>query len=256
MALRTRDELYRRAARCYEQSGMRTAAIECWEAISRAGGAARAAALYQELGRTLEAANSYRLAERWRDAARCYLAVNQAGQAAECVERSGEHLEAAWLFAHRVGSPAHARRLLAAVELGSEGERLCAELIQARCEAATASERPRASRRVRDVARALDEISVTQLERIEAWGVCVARQLGRPDLIALIYAAGVRARSSGAGERWRAWALAELGDGTGIPLHVDVAPPRRPGRTVQMKEQETIGDRTQAPGLPDPAHST
>jgi hypothetical protein len=191
-------ELLNRAASCYQRLGVLPEAARCYR---EAGSHRRAAELYERLG-------------RFRDAALDYA-------------RADSPDLAAWLLVHHAGDPAGARARLAAVPAPSGGATatLRRRLVTARCDVAEGRE-PRT---------ALDALGAAQAELarrravpdpyLEPWSVGLAESLGRPDQVALLFAAAVRGERFGAEQRWRAWMREALD--TELILPAPAVPPAR-----------------------------
>ncbi len=208
-------ELMLRAAACYARAGWAPEACRCYE---RSGHHAEAARLYQARGLWAPAAGAYALASAWRDAARCYLQAGEPGPAAECLLKAGETLEAAWILAEDLHRFQRARVLVRDLETDSATAAATRELVLARCEAGL-KEAEAGARRLRRVIGHLGELDPGPgRERSELRAVAVARGLRRPDLQAQVHAAAENAGIHGAAERWEAWAVATLGDASGVPV--------------------------------------
>jgi hypothetical protein len=209
-----RAELLRRAANCYLGSDRVDDACRCFEQL---GDDARAARLHERRGRWLSAARGYERAGIWTDAARCYERGQLPSAAAECLLKAGDRLQAAWLLAQQAGRWQRAHWLVQEMTSAAPAETLARELVLARCEAAGGHPRAAATR-LRQVLSRLGELSGPDRQRLETWAFAVAECLHRPDLTASLHAAAVTAGTPGAERRWESWALATLGDATGIPL--------------------------------------
>jgi hypothetical protein len=209
-----RTELLHRAANCYLCADRVDDACRCFEQL---GDDARAARLHERQGRWLQAARGYERAGIWTDAARCYEHCQLPGEAAECSLKAGDRLQAAWLLAQQAGRWQRARWLVQELTPVAPAEMLALELVLARCEVAGGHPQAAATR-LRQVIRRLGELSGLDRQRVESWAFAVAECLHRPDLTASLHAVAVTAGTPGAERRWESWALATLGDATGIPL--------------------------------------
>jgi hypothetical protein len=177
----------------------------------------RAASCYQRGGQLHEAARCYRAAGSHQLAARTWESAGALTEAVADFMSAGLVERAGWLLVHRLGDPAAARDAVSApASAQPEAERTTVEpllraLVLARCDAAegVASERSRST---------LDEV-MDRLGRrdrrwldpeVEGWAVLTAESMGRPDLVALIFAAAVRGLRPGARERWADWSSRKL----------------------------------------------
>jgi hypothetical protein len=172
----------------------------------------RAAACYQRLGTLAEAARCYREAGSHRRAAELYERLGRFRDAALDYARADSPDLAAWLLAHHAGDPAGARAQLAAVPArsGNAAAALRRRLILARCEVAE-GRRPKTALAALAAAQAeLARRRAVPDSYLEPWSVWLAESMGRPDQVALVFAAAVRGQRFGAEQRWRAWMRAAL----------------------------------------------
>lgn len=214
------EPLFLRAARCYAGSGWLAEAGRCFE---RAGRPLEAARLYEQRGEWTAAARAYGRAGEWAGAARCHLRAGEPEAAVECLERAGQRIEAAWLLADTLHRFARARALVEPLAPEAVPDVLRRETALARCEAG-AGEARAAAVRLRGAIRRLGEHPAGPGQTdLADWMLAVARSLGRTDLEALVHAAAYRAGAPGAAERWERWALATLGDASGVPVEGEVA---------------------------------
>lgn len=203
-----------KALQCYLAAGWLDDACRVSEQL---GDFARAGQLHERQGRSEEAAKAYARAGLWREAARCFERCDRPAEAADCLLKAGENLAASWLLAERAHRFVHALDVAQRLAPASPGEELFRELVVARCEAGT-GEHGAAARRLRAAMAKLKDLeSVQERLRCEEWTVAVARNLRRPDLTALAFAAAFQAGNPGAEERWEIWAMETLGDASGIP---------------------------------------
>jgi len=166
----------------------------------------RAAACYQRLGVLSEAARCYREAGSHRRAAELHERIGRFRDAALDHTRADNHELAAWLLAHGVGDPAGARAQLAAAPATSPSRSaLRRRLVLARCDAAEGTSPRAALATLAAVCAELARPRTVPDPQLESWAVAVAESLGRPDQVALIFAAAVRGGRLGAEDRWRAW---------------------------------------------------
>lgn len=210
-----RVELLRRAANCYLGAELLDAACHCFEQL---GDAARAARLHERQQRWEAAARHYELAQAWTDAARCYQQAGLPLAAANCLIQAGDSLAAAWLLADQGQRGTRARTLAQAAPVPTLARQLAQTLVLARCDLA-AGQTEAAATRLQAVVNHLRElVPGPERERVENWAFVLADGMRRPDLAASLHAAAVLAGVPGAERRWECWALATLGDATGIPL--------------------------------------
>lgn len=225
-----RTELLERASRCYQRAGLPDDAVRCLDASGQLRASAR---LLETLGRTGDAALRYEQAGAWREAAECHRRSQQHERCAECRLLDGDWLEAAWIFSHLLEQPARARALVQAHRsLSAQGDSpatqkpgdveepqrtTLVELILARC-AAGMGESVAAARTLWRLAVAFPtDGSADARDMILERALTIAEVLERPDLSALLFAAGFRSELPNIPERWRQWAEQTLGDSSGIP---------------------------------------
>jgi hypothetical protein len=215
----TADLLLERAARCYRDAGWTLDACRCYESVGQAVEAAR---LYESGGFFADAARAFTAAQEFTMAAGCFLRAREPGNAAEAWIAAGNALEAAWVLADLLQRDERARRLVQDLDLASPEDSATRELILARCEAAAKDPKP-AARRLRQVLDRLGELVPGQgRSELELRALAVASALARPDLEVLVHAAATRHGSRGAASRWEAWAMATLGDASGVPLEKEL----------------------------------
>jgi tetratricopeptide (TPR) repeat protein len=213
-----RAGLLNRAANCYFSAGYIDDACRCFE---QSGNVTQAARLHEQQGRQEEAARLYHAARAWTDAARCYQNCDQTETAADCLEQAGDRLGAAWLLADRMRYQERVRVLLAGIDTVATTAVPGCELVAARCELAAGYALAAAAHLHRAIAALGARPLNPDRPRLESWAFTLAESLRRPDLIATLHAAAVLAGTQGAERRWERWALATLGDATGIPLAPD-----------------------------------
>lgn len=204
--------LLSKAVACYWRANCNDDACRCLEKLGDFSGAAP---WHERAGRWDRAARCFEQAGQWVAAARCYRQAGEPLEAARCLVHAGEWLEAGWLLAHEAHRPDRARAVLAKVNPRTTEEQLALALAQARCLAG--NERYAAGNAVR---RAADGLAQTApgwgRERVFEWALALAEVLDRPDLTAQLYAAAVDAAMLQAAEHWEKWALARLGNASGI----------------------------------------
>lgn len=199
----TREELLRRAARCYLTANLMDDATRLF---LETGDGHAAGLCLERLGRYEEAARTYRRIPEWDHAARCFLRAGLPAEAGEALVMAEDHLQAGWVLAHLAQHYVRATALATAFVPNSEAERLGREVVLARCEAGT--QHPvEAAVRLGHVAAAMSQIHSIDPVRNYVWNWCfdLAEVLRRPDLTAGIHAAAVTAGVAGAEERWQEW---------------------------------------------------
>ena len=159
----------------------------------------RAAALYLQAGHRVAALACYREAGAHLRAADVALSLGRQATAASEYAEAGMPVQAAWLLA--VDDPARARAMITGTDLLSR-------LVLARCEPGLPLDALAAE--VCDglaaAVRTAGEGGETAPGVAEEWMIALAEQAHRADLVALVFAAAVRGRRSGAVVRWQAWA--------------------------------------------------
>ena len=209
-ASHNRQELLQKAAQCYIQAGWLTEACRVWVQI---GDYHQAAQIYEQQSQWAEAASCYRQAQNWSKAAFCYLKDGQAEAAAECWIAGGETLKAAWLWVSQLKQVYRTKESLSSFVVETEIQRIEIELINAHCEASRGKKRSSAKR----LREQLEPLLNNPQPHLYQWALTIAEVIKRPDLTALIYATAVRAKVPNASSQWETWALAKLGDATGVP---------------------------------------
>ena len=190
---------------------------------------ARAADCYLRAGLPLDAARCYRDMGAYRAAAEIWEKLGALPDAARDYAAAGAHEQAAWILAHQIGDAPAARAELVEAEAEAEAagqapDQVAGPSAVARKAAArkTAELRLRLTRARCDVAENVarsetigilgeamehldhDVLSLDPLS-IEQRAVAVAEAMGRPDLVALVFAAAVRGGRHQAAERWNGW---------------------------------------------------
>ena len=199
-----------KAAQCYVKAGWLADACRVWEEI---GEYREAAAIYEQQEKWEQAARCYLKVGDWSKAAWCYQSNSQPLEAAECWLKGQQPLKAAWVRADQLQEIYQSYAILEEVEAKSEREKLEKELITARCEV---NQRKKASAASR-VRKLVNSLNNAQPKHLYEWAIRVAEVLNRPDLSALIYSAAVKGRMPNAIGEWEKWAMATLGEATGIP---------------------------------------
>lgn len=221
------------------------------------------------------AGHAYELAGLPLDAARCYAAAGSHRQAADLLARTGEYAAAAveygranrtdlaaWTLAHHLADPVSARSVIerhgdadtTGPPVLHEGFALRHSLVLARCDLAEGGG-PRDVLRVLGEARAELARSETAYDPfVEQWAVAIAECAGRPDQVALLFAASVRGHRLGAAQRWQEWARRVLGTELSIP-----SPEQRAADFRSTRENSThvnlnvVSSEPPRPGRPPPA---
>lgn len=206
-------QLLQKAAQCYVKEGWLTEACRVWEKIGEYQQAART---YEEIGNWSKAAESYEKTKNWSKAAQCYLKCEQAEAAANCYLQAGESLQAAWIWADKLEQSYRSQAEISNFVSQTETEALEIELIKARWEASSQKKRE-SGKRVREQLEPLLKLLTPSKRHLYEWALKIAQEISRPDLTALIYATAYRARMPNACKEWEIWAIATLGDATGIP---------------------------------------
>jgi hypothetical protein len=189
----------------------------------------RAAACYQRAGALAEAARCYREAGSYRRAADLHERLGRHRDAALDQARAGNRDLAAWLLVQYAGDPAAARDHLAALPtigpapaVPAMHQQLAAsptispgtapavpalrrQLVLARCDVAQGRAPRTALDALAQVCTELARPATLPDQYLEPWSVALAEAIGRPDQVALVFAAAVRGRRPGAEERWRVW---------------------------------------------------
>ncbi|MDR9899387.1 SUMF1/EgtB/PvdO family nonheme iron enzyme [Aetokthonos hydrillicola Thurmond2011] len=206
----TRRELLLKAAQCYVKAGWLADACRVWEQI---GEYEQAAQTYEEQSLWEQAAQCYTKAKNWSNAARCYLMCEQPQAAVDSWIEAGDTLQAAWILADSLLQIYQVRAQLTNFIPQNQTQAIEIELITARCEA---SRRKKSQSAIR-LRQQLDPLLTQSQQHLYTWALRIAQVLNRPDLTALIYATAYRAKIPNACQQWEQWAIATLGDATGIP---------------------------------------
>ncbi|MBO3459577.1 SUMF1/EgtB/PvdO family nonheme iron enzyme [Aetokthonos hydrillicola CCALA 1050] len=126
---------------------------------------------------------------------------------------AGDTLQAAWILADSLLQIYQVRAQLTNFIPQNQTQAIEIELITARCEA---SRRKKSQSAIR-LRQQLDPLLTQSQQHLYTWALRIAQVLNRPDLTALIYATAYRAKIPNACQQWEQWAIATLGDATGIP---------------------------------------
>lgn len=235
-----RTELLERASRCYQRAGLLDDAVRCMDASGQRRASAR---LLEDLGRYGDAAIRYEQAGAWRAASDCHRRSQQLDRCAECLLLDGDWLEAAWIFSHVLEQYARASTLVrehqptivsetppasdTSSAPGGIHQKLHAELILARCAAGMGESMAAARLLWRLAVEFPTDGTAEERAVILDRSLIIATVLQRPDLTALLFAAGYRAGLPTVLDRWRRWAQESLGSTSGIPessIHLKGAP--------------------------------
>ena len=209
----TSIELLQKAAQCYMKAGWLEDACRVWEQL---GEYQKAGQIYEEQENWLKAAQCYEQGKNWASAANCYLMCSQPETAANCWLEAGERLQAAWIWADKLQQVYQVKAELSNFVPQTEVEELEIELITARCHASSGKRRESALI-IREQLDQLLKLLTPSQRHLYNWALRIACAIARPDLSALIYATGYRAKLPNVCKEWEVWALATLGDATGIP---------------------------------------
>ena len=209
----TSIELLQKAVQCYMKAGWLEDACRVWEQL---GEYQKAAQIYEEQENWLKAAQCYEQEKNWANAARCYLMCSQPETAVNCWLAGGERLQAAWICADNLKQVYQVKAELSDFIPQTEIEELEIELITARCHASSGQKRESALI-IREQLNQLLKLLTPSQRHLYNWALRIAEVISRPDLSALIYATGYRAKLPNVCKEWEVWALATLGDATGIP---------------------------------------
>ncbi|WAN69556.1 SUMF1/EgtB/PvdO family nonheme iron enzyme [Moorena producens JHB] len=210
MSNRNNREMLIKAAQCYVKAGWLADACRVWEEI---GEYRQAAAIYEQQEKWSQAAQCYVKNQDWSKAAQCYLRNAQPEAAAECWTQAGDTLKAVWIRTDYLKQHYQTQLALRDITPQTATEELEIELILARCEAG-ARKTKQAAARLRQI---LSRFKNSHKKHLYEWALRVAEVLNRPDLSALIYSKAVKARMPNAIAEWETWAMATLGEATGIP---------------------------------------
>ncbi|MBO3459567.1 SUMF1/EgtB/PvdO family nonheme iron enzyme [Aetokthonos hydrillicola Thurmond2011] len=206
----TRRELLLKAAQCYIKAGWLADACRVWEQI---GEYQQAAQTYEEQSLWEQAAQCYTKAKNWSNAARCYLMCEQPQAAASSWLEAGDTLQATWILADSLLQIYQVQAQLTNFSPQNPTQAIEIELITARCEASSRKKSQSATR----LRQQLDSLLTQSQQHLYTWALRIAQVLNRPDLTALIYATAYRAKIPDACQQWEKWAIATLGDATGVP---------------------------------------
>jgi hypothetical protein len=185
---------------------------------------------YQLAGSPAEAARCYREGGLFRRAAGLYRDLGMVPEAADMFAAAGEPEWAVWLLAHVNGDPAGARRMIDEHPSGTNATALVIvlrELAEARCAAAEGAPAAAALPALAAAQRFWGGSSAVYDTRVEEWAVALADVVGRPDQVALMYAAGVRAGRFGADHRWLDWSAQRFGRPVILPANRPATPVSR-----------------------------
>ncbi|WP_322749661.1 MULTISPECIES: hypothetical protein [unclassified Frankia] len=210
----------------------------------------RAATCYLRAGQVAEAARCYRDAGLFPRSAGLYAQLGRHRDAAADYTAAGLVHVAAWTLAHEVGDPAAARALLLSDPAGPAHQAepavaamfdaLLRRLVLARCDVADGLPDRHILPVLVDVQAMLAEPTVTEpawpahsaSRRIEEWAVVLAEAAHRYDQVALVFAAAVRGRRTGAEQRWAEWSARVLH--TELTLPTGAVPPTAAGPTTSL----------------------
>ncbi|GID93443.1 hypothetical protein ACFQFC_16255 [Amorphoplanes digitatis] len=194
---------------------------------------------YQQNGALGDAARCYARAGRFRLAAELYVQAGDVHAAAPMYEQAGDPSQAAWLLVHTAGDVTAARACLARggtpepTDTGSgpawSAASLVHRLAEARCDLEERIREPATLRLLADVQEALAGGHPVNDIRIPDWSTIIAVRLRRLDQAALVHAAAVRGRRSGARQRWITWSAAEFG----VPVVLPPDPVAAPARAAE-----------------------
>ena len=209
----TSIELLKKAAQCYVKAGWLEDACRVWEQL---GEYQKAGQIYEEQENWEKAAQCYEQGKNWASAARCYLMCEQPEIAANCWLAGGETLQAAWIWADKLKQVYQVKAELSDFIPQTEIEELEIELITARCHASS-GKKGESALIIREQLDQLLKLLTPSQRHLYNWALRIACAIARPDLSALIYATAYRAKLPEVCKEWEIWALATLGDATGIP---------------------------------------
>ncbi|MFD3928178.1 hypothetical protein [Streptomyces sp. NPDC058614] len=188
---------------------------------------ARAGQAYEQAGLPLEAARCYGAAGEYRRAADLLVGMGEYSAAVEEYRRAERPDVAAWILVHHLADPVAARSMADRYPEHS-GENwtvpyvdnfpLRRSLLLARCELAEGGGPRDVLPVLTEASRTLAEPSTAYNPLVEEWAVAIAECAGRPDQVALLFAASVRGHRLGAAQRWQEWSRRVLGMELSIPL--------------------------------------
>ncbi|AFZ01321.1 formylglycine-generating enzyme family protein [Calothrix sp. PCC 6303] len=206
-------QLLQKAAQCYMKAGWFADACRVWEQL---GEYHQAAQIYEEQENWQKAAQCYEQAQNWAKAAECYLIGDEPEAAANSWLQAGETLQAAWIWSDSLKQVYRTKVELSNFIPQTEIQALEIELITARCHAISAKKRESALILREQLNQILKLVTPSQ-RHLYTWGLRIAEVIKRPDLTALVYATGYRAKLPNVCKEWEIWAIATMGDATGIP---------------------------------------
>ncbi|AFZ01316.1 formylglycine-generating enzyme family protein [Calothrix sp. PCC 6303] len=209
----TSIQLLQKAAQCYMKAGWFADACRVWEQL---GEYHQAAQIYEQQENWQKAAQCYEQAQNWAKAAECYLIGDEPEAAANSWLQAGETLQAAWIWADSLQQVYRTKGELSNFIAQTEIQALEIELITARCHASSGKKRESALILREQLNQILKLVTPSQ-RHLYTWGLRIAEVIRRPDLTALMYATGYRAKLPNVCKEWEIWALATMGDATGIP---------------------------------------
>ncbi|MEH2368496.1 SUMF1/EgtB/PvdO family nonheme iron enzyme [Nostoc sp.] len=206
-------QLLQKAAQCYVEAGWLAEACRVWEQI---GEYKQAAESYEQLSNWSKAAHCYQQTQNWSNAARCYLMCEQPQAAADCWLQAGEPLKALWIWADNLQQVYRVQAELSNFVAQTQIQALERQLIIARCQASSSQKKESALILKEQLNPLLKLLTPTQ-QHLYQWALKIAEVLTRPDLTALIYATAYKAKMPNICQQWEQWAIATLGDATGVP---------------------------------------
>ncbi|AFZ01320.1 formylglycine-generating enzyme family protein [Calothrix sp. PCC 6303] len=206
-------QLLQKAAQCYMKAGWFADACRVWEQL---GDYQQAAQCYEQQENWQKAAQCYEQAQNWAKAAHCYLMCEDGEAAANSWLQAGETLQAAWIWADSLQQVYRTKGELINFIPQTEIQALEIELITARCHASSGKKRESALI-LREQLNQILKLVTPSNRHLYTWGLRIAEVIRRPDLTALMYATGYRAKLPNVCKEWEIWALATMGDATGIP---------------------------------------
>jgi hypothetical protein len=205
--------LLERAADCYLRSGLPSEAARC---LRQAGAYRRSAELWGELGQFMDAAEDYVCADMMDMAV--WVLVHEAGDASTAravsfvappVVRTS--LAAGGWFAAAVRvTRARSAQWSSTADRDARESSLRMRLALARCDVAEGRSDREPLAALAAAAVFLGSHSLVYDRLVEQWAVATAESMRRYDQVALLFAAAVRGRRSGAARRWTEWAARVL----------------------------------------------
>ncbi|MFI0980880.1 hypothetical protein ACH4SP_28215 [Streptomyces sp. NPDC021093] len=216
----TDSALLERAAGCYLRSGLPGEAARC---LREAGAYRRSAELWAEMGQFKEAANDYARAGL-ADVA-VWLLVHDAGDTAGARRMStapplrisdfGQEILSFHFWPQMTDVPDPERDPIAEQEARDSSLRM--RLALARCDVMDGRPDQEPLAALDAAARFLTFRDLVYDRLVEEWAVATAESMKRYDQVALLFAAAVRGRRSGAAQRWRQWAARVLNSEITLP---------------------------------------